>query len=143
MHTSGTAILLPMVCLIGLTFFTLWLMFFTRVNYMRSNRVGPQRLQDRNAAREVLAAVAAPSDHFNNLLELPLLFYFAVILIWLMKLTDISYLVMAWLFFGLRLAHSVIHLSYNRVMHRFMAFCAGAVVLTLIWIRLGWQILSL
>lgn len=141
MNSDDTAILIPMLCLVGLTFLTLWLMYFTRIGYMRRNRIGAQRLQDRNAAREVLVPVAAPSDHFNNLLELPLLFYFAVILIWLLNLTDGFYLVLAWLFVALRLVHSLIHLTYNRVMHRFIAFCAGALVLTLLWLRLGWQLL--
>lgn len=143
MNTGDTAILMPMLCLIGLTLFTLWLMYFTRIGYMRRNRIGAQRLQDRSAAREALAPVAAPSDHFNNLLELPLLFYFAVVLIWLLNLTDDIYLLMAWLFVASRLVHSAIHLSYNRVMHRFIAFCAGALVLTLLWLRLGWQLLAL
>jgi hypothetical protein len=143
MNTADTAILIPMLCLIGLTFFTLWLMYFTRIGHMRRNRIGAQRLQDRTAAREALAPVSAPSDHFNNLLELPLLFYLAVVLIWLLQLTDGLYLIMAWLFAATRLIHSLIHLSYNRVMHRFIAFCAGALVLTLLWLRLAWDILSL
>lgn len=142
MNTADTAILIPMLCLIGLTFFTLWLMYFTRIGHMRRNRISAQRLQDRNAAREALVPVAAPSDHFNNLLELPPLFYCAVILIWLLNLTDDLYLIMAWLFVVLRLVHSLIHLSYNRVMHRFIAFSTGALVLTLLWLRLAWHILS-
>jgi hypothetical protein len=142
MMDASTAILQPMLCLIGLTFFTLFYMFFKRVDYMLHNRIHPQRVQNRDGMRELLQPVSAASDHFNNLLELPLLFYIAVVLIWSLQLSDSIYLTMTWLYVGLRLAHSAIHLSYNKVMHRLYAFAASALVLLLIWLRLGWQILD-
>jgi hypothetical protein len=139
---TSTAILHPMLCLIGLTFFTLFYMFFTRVKYMLANKIHPQRVQNRDGMRQLLQPIAAPADHFNNLLELPLLFYIAAILIWALQLSDSIYLIMAWLYLGLRLVHSVIHLSYNRVMHRLYAFGASSLVLLLIWVRLSWQLLN-
>jgi hypothetical protein len=142
MMNTSTAIFWPMLCLIGLTFFTLFYMFYTRVTYMLANKIHPQRVQNRDGMRELLQPVAAASDHFNNLLELPLLFYIAAILIWALQLSDNIYLTMAWLYLGLRLAHSAIHLSYNKVMHRLYAFAASSLVLLLIWLRLGWQILN-
>jgi hypothetical protein len=36
---------------------------------------------------------------------------------------------------GLRAAHSVVHLTYNNVLHRLAVFAAGNVVLLVIWIR--------
>jgi hypothetical protein len=142
MDISSTAILWPMLCLIGLTFFTLIYMFYTRVTYMLANKIHPQRVQNRDDMRQLLQPVTASSDHFNNLLELPLLFYIAAILIWSLQLSDSIYLVMAWLYVCLRLAHSVIHLSYNKVMHRLYAFAASVLVLLLIWLRLSWHILN-
>lgn len=142
MNTESTAILLPMLCLIGLTFFTLLYMFLTRVNYLVSNRINAQHIQSREMSRQVLQPVSAPADHFNNLLELPLLFYIATFLIWLLGLSDTYYLVMGWSFVLLRFVHSAIHLSYNRVMHRFIAFSFSSLVLLLIWLRLSLQIIA-
>jgi hypothetical protein len=139
---TSTAILWPMFCLIGLTFFTLLYMFYTRVTYMLANKIHPQRVQNRGDMRQLLQPVMAPSDHFNNLLELPLLFYIAVILIWVLRLSDGIYLLIAWLYVCLRLAHSVIHLGYNRVMHRLYAFAASSLVLFLIWLRLALHIIE-
>jgi len=42
-------------------------------------------------------------------------------------------LTLAWLFVGLRVAHSAIQCSYNRVMHRFFAHILGAFVLWGLW----------
>ena len=39
----------------------------------------------------------------------------------------------AWLFVALRIAHSAIQCSYNRVMHRFAVFLAGFALLGAMW----------
>ena len=44
---------------------------------------------------------------------------------------------LAWGFVALRIAHSAIQCSYNKVMHRFQVFVAGFLVLALFWIRLA------
>ena len=43
---------------------------------------------------------------------------------------------LAWAYVGCRLLHSLIYLSYNRVMHRFLAFVASNLVVVAIWARL-------
>jgi len=43
-------------------------------------------------------------------------------------------LTMAWLYIAVRLVHSVIHLTYNRVYHRLTAFLTSQVILVAIWI---------
>jgi len=41
---------------------------------------------------------------------------------------------------ALRIAHSAIHLSYNRVRHRLVAFATSNVVLVMLWTNLLWAI---
>jgi hypothetical protein len=36
--------------------------------------------------------------------------------------------------------HSLIHVTYNRVMHRFRVFILSSFILLAIWVRLGWII---
>jgi hypothetical protein len=45
-------------------------------------------------------------------------------------------LVLAWTYVGLRVVHSLIHLTYNAVMHRLMAFAVSSFVLAGFWISL-------
>ncbi len=47
---------------------------------------------------------------------------------------------LAWTFVGLRVLHAAVHLTYNAVMHRFFFYALGAVVLLMMWVRLGWLI---
>jgi hypothetical protein len=43
-------------------------------------------------------------------------------------------LVLAWVYVGLRALHSLVHLTYNNVMHRLIVFAAGNVVLAALWV---------
>ena len=45
-------------------------------------------------------------------------------------------LALAWTYVGLRLVHSAIHVTYNRVRHRLVAFGASNVALIMLWTNL-------
>ena len=126
------AIFLPAAAMVALTF-AVWLrMYFRRVGEMRRKRIHPQavatsaqmaaRLEDTRAA-----------DNFRNLFELPVLFYLALVVAALTAQVDTVVLTLAWLFVALRIVHSAIHCSYNKVMHRFQAYLAGSVALWALW----------
>jgi hypothetical protein len=44
--------------------------------------------------------------------------------------------VLAWLYVGLRGAHSAIHVTYNRVRHRLIAYALSNIVLVMFWTNL-------
>src|SRR3546814_20134259 len=78
------------------------------------------------------------ADNFRNRFELPVLFYLALTVAAVSGLVTTTTLVLAWLFVLLRVAHSAIQCSYNKVMHRFQAYFAGGVVRWLLWAWLAW-----
>jgi hypothetical protein len=137
---ADTRIFLPALAMAGLTF-VVWLrMYFARVGEMKRERIHPQaiatspqmaaRLQDTRAA-----------DNFRNLFELPVLFYLALTTAALTSQITTLVLILAWTFVALRIVHSAIHCSYNKVMHRFQAYLAGAIVLWVLWGVLGYGLL--
>ncbi|HWV91063.1 MAG TPA: MAPEG family protein, partial [Burkholderiales bacterium] len=77
-----------------------------------------------------------PSRNFVNLLEMPVLFYVACVILYVIGAVDATGLALAWAYVACRALHSLIHLTYNNVFHRLAAFAAGYVVLLAIWIRL-------
>jgi hypothetical protein len=85
---------------------------------------------------------AASLDNYHNQFESPVLFYVAILLTLMLMLQDNIIVVLAWIYVGLRYVHSIIHITYNRVMHRFMVFIFSAVVLFAIWVRLSWLIIQ-
>lgn len=72
----------------------------------------------------------------QNLFEAPPLFYVALLMIYVAGSVDVVILAAAWIYVALRVVHSLIHLSYNRVTHRFPVFAASMGVLVFIWIKL-------
>ncbi len=77
-----------------------------------------------------------------NLLELPMLFYVVCLVLYVTAGASALAIALAWAFVALRVVHSVIHLSYNRVGHRLAAFTAANLALVLPWSIAGVHLVS-
>jgi len=77
--------------------------------------------------------VALPNRAMMNLLELPMLFYVASLMFFVAGEVDGTVLAVAWIYVALRVVHSAIHLTYNRVMHRLIPFALSNLVLLVYW----------
>lgn len=133
--------LLPMLALVALTLLVWVALFVERIGQMRSLRIDPQQVADAKSMSARIPRTQA-SDNFRNLFELPVLFYALCLAHAVLGSSDAVDLALAWGFVVLRVVHSAIHLSYNRVMHRFAAYLLGALLLWVAWVRLGWQLLA-
>ena len=138
MSGAGT-VFWPAFALVLLTFLVLLRMFVSRVGEMRSLRIHPQRVATSAQAAQKFVDTRA-ADNFRNLFELPVLFYAALGIAFAIGATDSATLALAWLFVALRVAHSAIQCSYNRVMHRFAVHAAGAITLGVMWGHLAWHL---
>jgi hypothetical protein len=130
-------ILLPMLAQVLLTFLVWIYLYVTRLAEMGRKDIDPQRLASRSAGQALLTESAGPADNFRNLFELPVLFFLAVVLALVLLIQDDLLVQLAWAFVALRAVHSLIHCTYNRVLHRFVAYAASSLVLLLMWVRLG------
>lgn len=132
-------IFMPAVAMVALTFAVWWRMYFTRIGQMKRERIHPQAVAtSAQAAARLTESCAA--DNFRNLFELPVLFYLALVVAALTQQVNVVTISLAWLFVLLRIVHSAIHCTYNKVMHRFYVYFAGGMMLWLLWgaIALGW-----
>jgi len=122
----------PAVAMVALTL-AVWLRLYqVRIGEMRRERIHPQALATSAQAAARLRDTRA-ADNFRNLFELPVLFYLALVVAAQTGLVGAPVLALAWAFVALRVLHSAIHCSYNKVMHRFCVYFAGAWVLWLLW----------
>lgn len=135
----ANAILWPGFALAGLTFLVWFRLYYERVAEMKAKRVHPQKVATRAEAAKLLGNTQA-LDHYANLFEAPVLFYFAIGAAAIAKLDTTYLLPLAWTFVGLRAVHAIVHLTYNKVMHRFYAFFAGSVCLWVLIARTAWQL---
>jgi hypothetical protein len=69
-----------------------------------------------------------------NLLELPMLFYVVCVILFVSERASRLAVFVAWAYVFLRVVHSLIHLSYNHVLHRLAAFTLSNVALVSLWI---------
>lgn len=135
-------IILPLLAQVALTLLVWVYMYITRVAEMNRKRIDPQRLKSRTGLQGLLTESAGPADNFKNLFEMPVLFYLAILLSLILLIQDELLVKMAWGFVILRVLHSVIHCSYNRVMHRFLVYVASSLLLILMWIRVASFVLT-
>ncbi|HZH43103.1 MAG TPA: MAPEG family protein [Lysobacter sp.] len=134
------AIFLPALAMAGLTFVVWWAMFFQRVGQMRRERIHPQAVATSTQAAARLTQ-SNRADNFRNLFELPVLFYLALVVAHVTAQVDALTLGLAWAFVALRVLHSAIQCTYNKVMHRFYAYVAGGLALWTLWAVLGYGLL--
>ena len=135
------AIWWPALAMVTLTCVVWFRMYFVRIGQMRRERIHPQLVAtSAQAAARLTDSCAA--DNFRNLFELPVLFYLALVVAALSGQVAVPVLALAWLFVALRAAHSAIQCSYNKVMHRFLAYLAGGLVLWTLWGVLAWGLLT-
>lgn len=131
---------LPAAAMVALTCLVWIRMYVVRIGQMRRERIHPQAVATSAQASARLTQSAA-ADNFRNLFELPVLLYLALTVAAATSLGDGVVLTLAWIFVATRVAHSAIHCGYNRVMHRFAVYIAGALVLWLLWAYLAWGLL--
>ena len=84
--------------------------------------------------------VSLANRNLMNLLELPVLFYALCLALFVTQGVDRFFLYAAWVYCALRVVHSLIHVTYNKVMHRLLVFALSNLVLTVMWIRFVQQI---
>lgn len=123
---------MPVAALAGLTAVVWVKLYADRLGEMRRKGVDPQALA---RARDTAALErTAAAENFRNLFEVPVLFYVLCIALALTGGSTPGFVTAAWGYAGLRALHSLIHVTYNRVVHRFLAYVASTLLLFGMWI---------
>jgi len=127
------ALIYPMATLFLLNIFVMFMMLFYRVKAVRTRTV-PLRYFKLYKGSKLPEHLEALSQNYNNLLELPLLFYIVCLMAITLKLNVEYFLLYAWLYVVFRYIHSFIHITYNNVLHRLFVFFMSCVMLITMWL---------
>lgn len=128
--TTSSPILLPVVVLVLWSLTMLGWLALTRLPTMKRLRMHPQkfpRTQDLGAA--LPAEVQWKADNYNHLMEQPTLFYAVALSLAMIGAGSGLNLALAWAYVGLRVVHSLVHATTNKVLVRFNLFLMGTAVL--------------
>lgn len=128
-----TAILQPVIALVLLTIVVWIRLYVERLGEMRERRIDPQSIATSTARNDTLRHTSG-ADNFKNLLEMPVLFYVLCLALLASGEVSAGFVQAAWAFVALRTVHSLIHLTYNRVVHRFLAYAASSLLLFGTWL---------
>ncbi len=134
------AIVWPTIALVGLTAVVWLLMYYRRLSEVHAKNIKPQSLATVAEASEKLTNVSA-AENFSNLLEAPVLFY--VLCLWLYVTASVTegQVFLAWLYVGLRVVHSLIHVTDNHVVARWSVYVLSTVCLFAMWVIFATAIL--
>ena len=132
---AAKAILYPMIVLVFWTFIVLLLVPRRRFAAARRKLVTAKDFAFGESAN-VPGEVSLPNRNYMNLLELPVLFYLACVTLVVTAKVEPWSVGLAWAFVATRIAHSLVHLTYNNVFHRLRIFALSVVVLLAMWIRI-------
>lgn len=125
----------PMFSMVLLTFIVGLIAVFTRIKSVTSKsiHIRAYKLMDADNYPE---SVIKTTRNFNNQFEVPLLFYVACLSFLVLNVSSILALTLAWAFVVLRVMHSFIHISYNGLLHRVIAFWLSFFVVFALWLVL-------
>jgi hypothetical protein len=132
---NSVQILYPMAALATLTLLVTLLVGITRFRAAGQRLIAVDDFKFGESAR-VPGHVSIPNRNLINLLELPVLFYVACLTFYVTKTADQAALWIAWSYVALRLIHSAIHLTYNKVYHRLSVYAVSNAALVTLWVVL-------
>ena len=111
-------------------------MFFTRVPAMKKLKIHPQKGQDTGYLKTLLPIeVNRVSNNYNHLFEQPTIFYAVALSIAVLGHVDSLHVTCAWLYAILRVLHSLVQATVDKVMVRFSIFIISWIVLSFMIIR--------
>ena len=120
------ALLTPVFVLILWTFTIFLIMSYGRTRFMKD----PQDAAHTKDIKGTLPAwVERTGDNYNHLFEQPVAFYVVTLAIALINSVDPLMMQLAWAFVILRIIHSLVQLTFNLVLVRFMIFLIGWLII--------------
>lgn len=127
----------PAAAMVALTLAVGAFVFSVRVSHIRKGliKIGYFRVLD-NKGSEVPEFLIRAGRQYDNLMQLPMLFYATIAIALAVRVDSQLILISAWLFVLTRAMHSYIHLGSNHVMRRAQAFFAGWFCIIAMWIAI-------
>lgn len=141
-HLLNKPLLGPLVGLNVWTFAMEFLLYKHRTPALKKYDISfdPEIVKQEKATK-LPAFVQWPADNFNNLLEQPTQFYAIVLGLTFLDVKDNRTVGLAWAYVGLRVVHSIVHVSTNNVLVRFPVFAASSLALVGLTVKAAWKLL--
>lgn len=134
---NPNVIFFPCLALLVWTFLILLRMAALRFQSVRRGDVNFRYFKTYSTGETVPPKDLQASRNFTNLFEMPTLFYMVCAFSLITKSVDQVMLSLAWTYVILRMIHSLIHITVNKIMYRMTFYALSCAVLFIMAIRLG------
>ena len=128
----NSALIAPVLAQVGLTLVTLLVLYLYRIPALAIAKPSNDVLQDPRSLDKLPKQARFAGQNYNHQFEAPVLFYVLCGTAIVAGLGDETTLLIAWAYVGFRIVHAIVHITYNRVMHRFAVFSLSS--FALIWL---------
>ena len=129
-----TSLIAPIFAMFLLTFLFSVYMLIVRIREVNKGRISLKYFKTyQEGASE---AIIKTSRHYNNLFELPVLFYATCLLALHLEMQTFLIIFFAWFFVIARLVHMIIHVGKNPLLPRMLSFLVGWLVLIGMWVEM-------
>ena len=136
LDASSRGLLLPVAALVAWTFVMWTWMYVTRIPAILGAKMKLDPLAPRGEQMAQLPArVRWKADNYNHLMEMPTLFYAIGIVMALSGGATQTDAMIAWGYVGLRVVHSVLQATVNKIEVRFSLFLLSSFVLIALTVR--------
>lgn len=121
----------PVIVLIIWTLIMLVWLYAKRIPAMQKAKIAPDKykLSSQRKDSPLPNDAVAVADNYNHLLEAPTIFYALALAAQIGGYVDNHLIIHAWLYVGLRIAHSLVQATQGKVMIRFSLFILSMIVL--------------
>jgi len=125
----STAILTPALALITWTMIVWAWMYALRIPAMTQAGIDPDDARHPGSLNVLPENVRSVADNYNHLHEQPTIFYALVFYTQLAGTSSALLVTLAWCYVGLRIVHSLVQNTVNKVMIRFSVFALSSLLL--------------
>jgi len=136
MTIVNTELAMPMLAMLLLTMLVWIYLFIQRVGYSRAHNIDIEKFKTPGDTTTLIPGPhSSASNNFQNLLEMPLVFYTICLYLTCFGLVDDLHVICAWAFVTFRVLHSLIHCTFNRVLLRFLAYVVSSIAVWVMVVR--------
>lgn len=136
---NGEAIFWPMLVQVLLTFFIYALVSFRRISAINSGQAKPADYKIPTIEPDASATAAR---NLINQFELPVLFYAACLVLFVLGAVGQAAVLVAWAFTFVRIVHAYIHVTTNRLRFRRPLFITSFVFVFVLWALIAARLIA-
>jgi hypothetical protein len=137
-----TGMLTPILALVAWTLIVWIWMYALRIPAMQAAKLDPQEARHPGSLNILPTAARQVADNYNHLMEQPTIFYALALAVQVAGLGDNFNVMLAWIYVGLRVVHSLVQNTVNIVPLRFLVFSLATIALMVMAVRVGMGVLA-